>query len=204
MTYDESTIFALEGLEAVRQRPSLYLGNLGDPSLPARLLAQAMCHAVDEAVGGRKVNLSLDGTTAHQARVSYDAGMPLDIDPATRSYVALVFLVLQAGCSNRKKHIDVGSNFCELGLAVLNGCCAFVRLEVSHAGRAASFVFSRGTLVSQEAPVSAPGPDYTRMAFELDPEVLPGNSTFHNALVREELVRRAQAIPNLEVSIPPW
>jgi DNA gyrase/topoisomerase IV subunit B len=156
VSYDPSKIEALEGLEAVRHRPGLYLGDLMSPSLPARLMAQAMCHAVDEAVGGRKIRVSLEGTTSTRACVSYNAGMPLDIDRATRSYVALVFLVLHAGCSNRKKHIDVGSSFCELGLAVMNACCSQVSLEVSHKERSASFEFARGVLVSHKEPVPAP------------------------------------------------
>jgi DNA gyrase/topoisomerase IV subunit B len=204
MSYDPSKIEALEGLEAVRHRPGLYLGDLMSPSLPARLMAQAMCHAVDEAVGGRKIRVSLEGTTSQRACVSYNAGMPLDIDRATRSYVALVFLVLHAGCSNRKKHIDVGSSFCELGLAVMNACCSHVSLEVSHKERSASFEFARGVLVSHKEPVPAPGPEFTRLSFELDPEVLLGNTTFDQAIVHNEIGRRARMIPNLEVALPNW
>lgn len=57
---DATEIEALEGLEAVRRRPALYLGALDDPLLATRLLLEAFCIARDEAVSGACTRVTIE------------------------------------------------------------------------------------------------------------------------------------------------
>lgn len=74
---DATKIEVLTAMEAVRRRPAMYVGDMQDPSLPARLLMQALCHAADCAMDGEcsRVEIRIDG---QDVEVEYDAGMPID------------------------------------------------------------------------------------------------------------------------------
>lgn len=86
----------------------------------------------------------------------------------------------------------------------MNACCSHVRLDVSHNRQRASFEFARGALLSQDGPTASDDPEFTRMTFELDRELLRGNAMFDCDRVNDELLRRSCEIPNLHFTPSRW
>src|ERR1700733_5508237 len=97
MGHDLKTIEVLEGMEAVRRRPGMYVGPVDEPSTLSSLVEQVMCASLDDAVAGRctriTVTLQVDGS----ARVDDDgAGFPVGQSRDGRSEAEVLMTVLHA------------------------------------------------------------------------------------------------------------
>lgn len=162
----------LEGLEPIRRRPFMYIGDLSNKHITTTLLFQALCHAVDEAVDGHCTEVQMV-IEKFGAVISYDAGLPLTPVRNGDTPTAVILMSRLSGCSNMKRHIEVGSEYCELGLAVLNAVCVdFVALTHLN-GQQAKFVFSKGKLEQAVTVSKSENADYTRISFQLDHSILP-------------------------------
>ncbi|GGZ96586.1 hypothetical protein GCM10008090_01030 [Arenicella chitinivorans] len=172
-SYDSNEIEVLKGLEPVRRRPSMYLGELDDPKLNTMLAFQALCHAADEFIEGNcstvKMNVSLN-----KLEVWYDAGMPLDPHSAVNELpAAIIFLSLHMGCHNQKKNIKVGDELCKLGLATLNAVCSTLVAKIRNSNRITTIEFKKGVRVNDPIVQEDKGSDFTRISIELDSSILP-------------------------------
>ncbi|MGH1542458.1 MAG: hypothetical protein ACRBHB_18685 [Arenicella sp.] len=170
--YDSSEIKVLKGLEAVRVRPEMYVGDLNANDLSTHLLFQTLCHAVDEIMDRKCTRIEIEvGST--KAKVWYDVGLPLRKDEEYFDYpAAMMFLALHAGCSNRKKHIEVGSEYCKLGLAVLNAFCRKLQATINDQGKHTTLVFEKGELMNTIAVENTKNSDSTEIVIELDSTIL--------------------------------
>jgi DNA gyrase/topoisomerase IV subunit B len=113
-------IEVLPGLEAVRRRPQLYLGELGREDLFDDLILESLCHAIDEAMDSNCHDISIRLETADAILVRYDAGINLELHPKSGKRLVDILLTELRACHNLKKHMKVGSEYCQYGLAVLN------------------------------------------------------------------------------------
>ncbi|MCA9554704.1 MAG: hypothetical protein KC933_32035 [Myxococcales bacterium] len=198
--YDGASLEVLEGLEPIRIRPAMYVGPLDAPDLPVRLLRQALCHAVDCALDGACTHLRISAS-GRTAQVSYDAGIPLELHPRHGHPVALLFLTLHAGCRNLKKHIEVGDELCDLGLAVLTALSADLRVRTVHSGKTATYHFSRGKEVAEAKITACDEADSTAMSIALDPDILGDNVVFEPGLVRAAAELVQARLPALAVQV---
>lgn len=198
--YDSMPIQVMTGLEPIRLRPTMYVGNLEDPALSVRLLMQALCHAADCAIDGtcRRISVVAAGTVA---TVSYDAGLPLEVHPRLGDIVALLFLTMHCGCRNLKKHIEVGDDLCDLGLATLTALAEDLRVETRSHGKTAIYHFARGLELEPSQIVEAVGDDITTMTVQLDASLLGRNVVFDLDQLDAALERLRSRIPRLEVSL---
>jgi DNA gyrase/topoisomerase IV subunit B len=127
--YDDSNIVVLEGLDAIRCRPTVYLGELERDDLFDELIFESLCHAIDEALDDRCQYINIDINCDSLVSVRYDAGMSLTITPrGTPTFDVLLTQLL--ACHNLKKHIEVGSKYCKSGLAVLNAMCSRLQVDI--------------------------------------------------------------------------
>lgn len=198
--YDARNIEVLKGLEAVRRRATMYVGDLSDPEVPVRLLMQALCHAADCAVDGActRVAIRIDGANVD---IDYDAGMPLDPNAVDGDQVALVFLLIHAGCHNRKKHLSVGDELCEIGLAVLNALCASLIVKTICRGWAAVYRFKKGEQIGDTPIVESSEHDRTSISFHLDNAILGANVLFDRAVLDRSIDRVRRLLPELQIDI---
>lgn len=196
--YDPTKIEVLSGLEAIRRRPSMYVGALNDPCVPVELLLQSLCHAADCAIDKRCtfVRINIDGSNVE---VTYDAGMPLDPDRPAEEQVAHVFLSHLAGCHNQKKHLHVGHELCNLGLAVLNALSERMMVFTRWSDREATYLFEKGVLREAQPIGAAQGADTTVMRFRLDEEILVNNVLFDAGLLDNALSRVRHLLPDLKI-----
>lgn len=198
--YDAASIVVLEGLEAVRRRPLMYVGPTDHPEVPVRLLRQALCHAIDCAMDEECTSVDIV-TRGRMARVSYDAGMPLEPHPQLGDTVARLFLTLHAACRNLKKHIAVGEDLCDLGLAVLNAFCDEMEVTTNWRGLSATYLFRKGREVEPPEIVPTEDSDSTVLRFYLDREILGSNVFFDAAMLEAATDQIHTLVPQLHVSI---
>lgn len=197
-SWDSSKIEVLTAIEAIRRRTTMYVGPLDDPAVPVELLMQSLCHAVDCAIDGQctSVKIAIKG---RDVEVAYDAGIPLQEDKQPQDQVLNVFMSHLAGCHNRKKHIHVGHEFCNLGLAVLNALSERMAVTTRCAGLETTYTFERGEF-RQALPIQAgQGPDATTMHFRLDSDIFGSNVYFDAGILEQSLLRVRHLLPELKV-----
>ncbi len=134
----------LSSVEAVRCRPWMWLGELKRENLFEDLILEALCHAIDEALDQRCKHIQISIEPAGTVFLQYDAGIPLTIHSKTGRPDADVFLTELLACHNLKKHIEVGSNYCQYGLAALNAVCSEFRVDTVCDGLRGQQVYIQG------------------------------------------------------------
>ena len=170
--YTAQDITVLEGLEAVRVRPGMYIGSTGLSGLQ-HLMIEILDNAVDEAMAGycTRVELKIDAdgliTISDNGR-----GIPIDVHPATgKSALETVMTTLHAGGKFGGGAYKVTGGLHGVGASVVNGLSEYLRAEVRRDGMLYSQEYSRGiptTKLVKEFKTEEHG---TTVLFRPDPEI---------------------------------
>jgi DNA gyrase/topoisomerase IV subunit B len=160
----------IEGLEIIRCRPSAYLGDLERGDLFDDLIFEALCHSIDEAIEGNCTKIQITIETAGSILVQYNAGMSLAIDQGKP--LAETLLTVLHACHNLKKNIEIGSRYCQFGLAVLNAVCSEFQVDTVCNNQQGSQFYRQGKPEQDFIIVASNIIDQTRFRFILDKELL--------------------------------
>lgn len=186
-SYDASQIKILEGLEAVRRRPGMFIGDTGPAGLH-QLVFEAVDNSIDEAMGGHathiKVTLHLDGSVS----VEDDGrGIPVDVHPETgKSALEVVMCTLHAGGKFENKAYKVSAGLHGVGISAANALSEWFEAEVWRDGNEHFQRYQQGkpvTPVLQRAKTQERG---TRVRFKPDP-VIFGDLAFRYDTIARRL-----------------
>ena len=191
--YDENEIQVLEGLEAVRKRPGMYIGSTSARGLH-HLVYEIVDNSIDEALAGYCTHIEVEILPGDIIRVTDNGrGIPVGIQHQTGlPAVTVVFTVLHAGGKFGGGGYKVSGGLHGVGASVVNALSEWLEVEVRHDGHLYRQKFARGEAVTQLEQVGdlpAGEGTGTMVTFKPDPEMFEVLSfdyeTLHTRL-REE------------------
>ena len=195
-SYGAKDITVLEGLEAVRKRPGMYIGSTGLNGLH-HLVYEVVDNAVDEAMAGHATRIDVTLLKDGGCRVVDDGrGIPVDPHPKYKSKSAaeVVLTMLHAGGKFGGAGYKISGGLHGVGVSVVNALSRKLDLDIDHSGKRHHMEFANGGKVTKKlAPNgSAPrGRTGTTVTFWPDPEIFQAEGTEFRA---QTLLERLQVM----------
>ncbi len=171
-TYDGSQIQVLEGLEAVRKRPGMYIGSTSASGLH-HLVYEIVDNAIDEALAGFCKHITVTINPGNSITVTDDGrGIPVDIQPQTgRPALEVVYTVLHAGGKFGGGGYKVSGGLHGVGASVVNALSEWLQVRVHKNGQIYQMRFSRGDITQEMTVVGKTDHTGTEVTFQPDPEM---------------------------------
>ncbi len=174
--YGPESIEVLEGLEAVRRRPGMYVGDTSDGSGVHHLLWEVVGNAIDEHLAGHAhhIHVRLEGDTV---TVEDDGrGIPVEPHPSGRSALEVVMTQLHAGPTRdgHTPHVHIGQSLHGVGLAAVNALSDPLEVIVHRGGRRFAMAFARGDTTSPLRDLGPSDSRGTQITLRPDPTIFGG------------------------------
>ena len=170
--YGGSQIQVLEGLEAVRKRPGMYIGSTSSSGLH-HLVYEIVDNAIDEALAGYCKHITVTINPGDSITVTDDGrGIPVDIQPQTgRPALEVVYTVLHAGGKFGGGGYKVSGGLHGVGASVVNALSEWLRVRVHKNGEIYEMKFARGHITQEMKVVGKTDKNGTEVTFQPDPEM---------------------------------
>lgn len=216
--YSARDLAVLEGLEAVRKRPGMYIGSNDGRGL-MHCLWEIVDNAVDEAMGGwcKQISVTINADSSVEVRDD-GRGIPVDTEPKTKlSGVEVVMTKLHAGGKFGGSSYAVSGGLHGVGASVVNALSARMDVEVDRGGKTHSMSFRRGL----PGGFDGGGPDapFTRRSgltvtgkvsrtrtgttirWWADPQVFTKDADYDLEAVRQRLIQTSFLVPGVKVML---
>lgn len=186
--YGASNIKVLRGLEAVRKRPGMYVGNTGFEGLH-HLIWEVADNSVDEAGAGYGKKIVIERNKDHVISVEDEGrGIPVDIHAEEGiPTVEVIFTVLHAGGKFDQDTYKTSGGLHGVGASVTNALSEFLEVEVSRNGNVYKQTFARGDKTSELEIVGKSTHTGTKVTFKADPEIFKRGTTYEDAKIQERI-----------------
>ena len=204
--YNAGEIQVLEGLEAVRKRPGMYIGSTGPKGLH-HLVWEIVDNSVDEALAGFctqiDVELIVDNLGENVVKiVDNGRGMPVDIHPKTKvSATETIFTVLHAGGKFDNSNYKVSGGLHGVGASVVNALSEWLEVYVHRNGHIYKERFERGKPVTSLDIIGETDRTGTTVVFKPDKQVFKETTIYEFEVLRERIQELAFLNKGLKLTI---
>ncbi|HGC6590199.1 TPA: DNA topoisomerase (ATP-hydrolyzing) subunit B [Streptococcus pyogenes] len=200
--YDASQIQVLEGLEAVRMRPGMYIGSTAKEGLH-HLVWEIVDNSIDEALAGFASHIKVFIEADNSITVVDDGrGIPVDIQAKTgRPAVETVFTVLHAGGKFGGGGYKVSGGLYGVGSSVVNALSTQLDVRVYKNGQIHYQEFKRGAVVADLEIIGTTDVTGTTVHFTPDPEIFTETTQFDYSVLAKRIQELAFLNRGLKISI---
>jgi DNA gyrase subunit B len=190
--YDASNIQILEGLEAVKKRPGMYIGTTSSRGLH-HLVWEIVDNAVDEALAGFCNSIKVELLPGDVIRVTDNGrGIPVDIHPKTgRPSVETVYTTLHAGGKFDHNSYKVSGGLHGVGASVVNALSTYMTVEINKDGKSYIIEFEHGFLDKELKIVGDTDKSGTVVTFLPDPKIFTETQHFEFEILRTRIQQLA-------------
>ncbi len=197
--YGGEQIQVLEGLEAVRKRPGMYIGSTSTSGLH-HLVYEIVDNSIDEALAGYCDHITVTINPGNSITVTDNGrGIPVDIQPQTgKPALEVVFTVLHAGGKFGGGGYKVSGGLHGVGASVVNALSEWLRVRVHKNGNIYEMKFARGHITQEMKIVGTTDRTGTEVTFQPDPEMFDeleySYETLHNRMREEAFLNAGLSI----------
>ena len=204
-TYDSSQIQVLEGLEAVRKRPGMYIGSTGPRGLH-HLVYEIVDNAIDEALAGVCTKIVVKLLPGNVVYVSDNGrGIPVGIQQQTGlPAVTVVFTILHAGGKFGGGSYKVSGGLHGVGASVVNALSTWLEVEIVSDGERYYQRFERGKAVTElieKGPAPKGSSNGSVICFQADPEIFRETTVYSYETLQNRLREQAFLNAGLEIEL---
>lgn len=181
--YDANKIQVLEGLEAVRKRPAMYIGDISEKGLH-HLVYEVVDNSIDEALAGFAKNIEVTINEDNSITVVDDGrGIPVDMhEKEHKSALEVVLTVLHAGGKFDKGSYKVSGGLHGVGVSCVNALSTYLRAEVHRNGKAYMQEYSQGKPTCEMQVIGESDHTGTMITFKPDASIFTTTVYDYNTL----------------------
>ncbi len=200
--YDASQIQVLEGLEAVRKRPGMYIGSTSASGLH-HLVYEIVDNSIDEALAGYCTHIEVAIEEGNIISVADNGrGIPVDIQEQTgKSALEVVFTVLHAGGKFGGGGYKVSGGLHGVGASVVNALSEWLEVEVHKNGKVHFMKFSRGHIIEPMKITGDTERTGTIVRFKPDPEMFTDTTVYDYSVLHKRMREEAFLNAGLKITI---
>ena len=198
--YDENSIQVLEGLEAVRKRPGMYIGSTGERGLH-HLVYEIVDNAIDEALAGFCDKITVEILDDGVIRVTDNGrGIPVGINPQKGiPTVTVVFTILHAGGKFGGNGYKVSGGLHGVGASVVNALSSWLEVEVKDGEKIYKERYEKGNVVDALKEIGTTTEKGTTVTFKPDPAIFTDTTRYDYDTLLKRL--REQAFLNAGIRV---
>ena len=199
--YGAEQIQVLEGLEAVRKRPGMYIGSTSSSGLH-HLVYEIVDNSIDEALAGYCKNITVTINPGNSITVTDDGrGIPVDIQAQTgKPALEVVFTVLHAGGKFGGGGYKVSGGLHGVGASVVNALSEWLKVRVYKNGNIYEMKFARGAITQEMTIVGKTDKTGTEVTFQPDPEMFD-TTEYEYEILHTRMREKAFLTAGLSISI---